>query len=84
MKEMKKLFLVIIGTICGTYANAYDFKDGKIYYNIKDNNNKTVAVTRGDTKYEGDIAIPEEATYEGTRYSVKSIEMEAFSGCSQL
>lgn len=84
MKEMKKLFLVIIGTICGVYANAYDFKDGKIYYKITDKNNKTVAVTSGDTKYDGNISIPEETSYDGVKYSVKSIEMLAFGKCDQL
>lgn len=53
------------------------FKINGYYYKIgKDN---TVSVTSGDdANYYGDIVIPSQVTYDGTTYSVTSIEKNAF------
>ena len=46
-------------------------------------NKKTASVTNG-VSYKGDIIIPASVTYDGTTYSVTSIEAYAFSGCTGL
>ncbi|MGM9841799.1 MAG: leucine-rich repeat domain-containing protein [Candidatus Limisoma sp.] len=65
---------------------AYDFKVDGIYY--KDNKDgKTVAVAKESmmgTAYVGDVVIPSEVTYNGTTYSVTSIDEEAFFRCSGM
>ena len=64
-------------------ATAHDFEVGGIYYNITDVTNKTVAVTyRGysyssySNEYTDDVVIPESVTYNGTTYSVTSIDYD--------
>ena len=58
------------------------FYSGGLYYVITDNNE--ISVTRGDSRYQGDIIIPERVTYEGISYSVTSIGGAAFEGCGSL
>ena len=55
------------------------FNVGGINYCIGKNN--TVSVKRG--KYEGDIEIPEEVSYNGTAYTVTSVGT-AFRNCTEL
>ena len=87
MKTIKHLLTALL-LLCATVATAYDFEVDGIYYNFGFTN-KTVAVTyRGSSnnseKYSGAVTIPASVTYNGTTYSVKSIERKAFSGCSNL
>ena len=90
MKKLKHLFTALLLLCCLT-ATAHDFETGGIYYNITSNTDKTVCVTyRGKSYYEysneytGSVVIPESVTYNGTTYSVTSIEDFAFFECTGL
>ena len=87
---MKKqlLLLVILLSLAGTNALAYDFAvenaDGvTIYYNYT-NNGTELEVTRGGNHYSGTVNIPETVTYMNRTRKVTSIGFEAFSGCTSL
>lgn len=58
------------------------FEVNGLYYKIGENN--TVAVTEGNTNFSGDVVIPSQVIYEGKTYSVTSIGVMAFDGCSGL
>ena len=86
---IKRLFTALL-LFCSTVAMAHDFEVDGIYYNIT-SQNKTVGVTYKGTsstqysdEYSGAVIIPENVTYNGSTYSVTSIEDEAFYGCKEL
>ena len=62
------------------------FEVDGIYYNILSEDERTVEVISGSGsgRYEGDIVIPAEVTYDGGTYSVTTIGDWAFSECSAL
>ena len=74
-------FLVIFLGNSPKSVLAYDFESGGIYYHISGDN---VSVTSGDSKYQGDIIIPNQVTYDGNAYNVTSIEDDAFLQCLSL
>ena len=91
MKNLKILFAALLLLCCVGTATAHGFEVGGVYYNITDATNKTVEVTyKGayyytySKEYTGSVVIPESVTYNGTTYSVTSIEDWAFSGCTGL
>ncbi len=72
-------------------AFAHDFEVDGIFYNITDENAKTVEMTyQGDSyssysnEYSGAVNIPSSVTYNGTTYSVTSISDNVFKGCNGL
>ena len=90
-KNYLKTLLAALLLLCSTIASAHYFEVDGIYYNITSITDKTVAVTyRGSSSYEysneysGAVTIPANVSYNGTTYSVTSIERWAFSGCSSL
>ena len=90
MKTLKHLFTALL-LLCSTVVAAHGFYVDGIYYNITDATNKKVEVTyRGNSysdysdEYTGNVVIPESVTYNGTTYSVTSIDSYAFSGCTGL
>ena len=89
MKNFKNLFTALL-LLCATAVAAHDFEAGGIYYNVLSEENKTVEVTyKGtssyeDSEYTGSVVIPESVTYNGTTYSVTSIEQWAFYNCTGL
>ena len=64
-------------------AFAYDAEIGGIYYNFS-GDEATVTMNYFGYSYEGSVIIPESVTYEGKTYSVTSIGLSAFDGCSGL
>ena len=80
---MKKLTTLLLLTLLPLMASAYDAQVDGIYYNLI-TEAKQAEVTSGDTKYTGNVTIPESFTYNGVTYSVTSIEDFAFYNCSGL
>ena len=82
-----KLTLLIVAVFTSVKVSAYDFTVDGIYYNIVSLPDLTCAVTYddvNDTKYLGDIVIPDHVTYNGRTLTVVEIGKSAFSGCSGL
>lgn len=80
---MKKLLIVIILFLLPSLVNAYDVEKKFIYYNLI-SKTQEAEVTYGDSKYGGNIEIPETITYDGITYTVTSIGQEAFRNCYSL
>ena len=88
--RMKKSFLLLSLLWGALSAWAHDAEVDGIFYNLN-NANKTATVTfRGDSyyayedEYAGDVVIPKAVTYNGITYSVTSLGVECFWGCSNL
>ena len=79
-KKLSLLFALMLSTLM---ASAYDAEVDGIYYTLI-TKAKQAEVTSGDTKYTGNVTIPESFTYNGVTYSVTSIGNEAFRSCSGL
>ncbi len=89
MKQLylKSIILAILSLWC-LKAAAYDCKVDGIYYNL-DTTAKTASVTYFNrninySTYKGAVTIPSTIKYNGTTYSVTSIGLFAFNGCSGL
>ena len=89
----KKTFTFALALFAAASTWAYDFKSGDLYYNITDEDAKTVAVTyeyyyewnsNNYSSLSGAITIPETVSYNSTTYSVTSIGDYAFQNCSAL
>ena len=83
---LKSLVLFTMLTSAAS-ASAYDLTVDGLYYNIVSFSDLTCAVTSddvNDTKYSGDIVIPEQVTYNGRTLTVTSIGSSAFEGCTGL
>ncbi len=84
---MKKILLLTLTALLTLTTTAHDFVVGGIYYNVNDTEaTVTFSGDSGDSyqKYTGNIVIPSTVTYGGSTYSVTSIGINAFSGCSGL
>lgn len=79
-----KLGLLVVSLLTVQPVFAFDFSVGGLYYNIRSERNATVGLTHGDTKYSGDVSIPETVLYNSKTYKVISIENYAFGDCSGL
>ena len=85
---MKNYFLLLTLLCLSLSARAHDAEVDGIFYNL-DAANKTATVTfKGDDpsdyEYSGDVVIPETVTYDGITYSVTSLGLGCFYGCSSL
>ena len=84
--RMKRFRIFLLVAIIGLSfsANAQGILVNGIYYNF-DSYNSTAEVTSGPTpEYAGDIVIPSAVSYDGTNYTVTSIQGGAFYGCGGL
>lgn len=81
--QLHKLVLLVVAAIFTGNAYAYDAQINGIYYNL-DTESKTASVTSGDSFYTGEMVIPVSVTHDGNAYSVTSIGLQAFYGCSEL
>ncbi len=80
----QRALLLALLAAAALHASAYDFKEGRLYYNkIEYNGNHTdyVSVTYGPTKYKGDIEIPKYIRY--TMFVIM-IDEDAFRDCINL
>ena len=84
MKNTLLRTVVILVALCiYPSIHAYDFECEGFYYDIT--SDSTVSVTyEGSTEYEyeGDIIIPEKATFNNKTYQVTEIGPLAFLGCN--
>jgi len=81
---IQKIGMVVVVLLSFLSASAYDFEVDGIYYNIVSFDNLTCSVTSGDSKYVGDITIPDKVTLKGKTLSVISISDDAFFSCDGL
>ena len=80
MKARLLTTLAALLLVLSAWANGVEI--GGINYSL-DSNKKTASVTNG-VFYKGNITIPASVTYDGTVYSVASIEAFAFWNCTGL
>lgn len=92
MKSFKN-FLFVVLTFVSMTATSHDFVCDGIYYTITSAALKTVGVSNNSNDfsinnhnyyYSGSVVIPETVKYNGTTYSVTSIEWRAFYNCIDL
>ncbi len=82
---MRKSILIFFFALLGVLsARAYDFEVDGIYYDIISGTDDQVKVTYDSPKYTGAVVIPATVEYESTTYTVTSIGIGAFMGCSSL
>lgn len=81
---MKKLLFFIMALLLTStvYAQIYQKIGGLTYALFNDNTAEVIGISSDGTK--GDIVIPSFVTYQEKRYVVRSIEGNAFHGCSGL
>lgn len=83
---MRKFLSLFLMAYMSVGAFAYSAKIDGIYYNFHNWDN-TVEVTYRDqnyNSYSGEVVVPATVEYNGTEYTVTSIDSEAFRGCSSL
>ena len=83
---MKKLLLLLVMILLPMVASAETVEIDGIWYNLV-SKTKQAEVTRNpdkQSKYTGDVIIPESVSYENMNYSVTSIGYMAFNKCSGL
>ena len=83
MKKLNLLFTALLLMCCVGNAKAEEVTIDGIKYDVI-TKAKQAKVISGDTKYQGDIVIPSEITYNNVTCSVTSIGEKAFSGCDYL
>ena len=87
-QKLFTLFLALVASVSAIYASDID-ADG-IWYDFNESNKTATVTYRGSTsfdydgEYSGSVIIPSSVTYNGTTYSVTSIEQYAFYHCSGL
>lgn len=83
-KTITRLLLAALLCIAATFNSwAYDVLLNGIYYNL---NGNEASVTRApdDAPYSGNVTIPSAINYEGSYYTVTSIEEYAFYNCVDM
>ena len=82
MKNQLLLFLCLFGI---TVSQSQTFNEGVLQYTVTDAINNHVSVNKiGSTCPTGRLWIPVTVDFNGITYAVKSIEDNAFSGCSAI
>ena len=89
MKKIIQFLILLLALMLPATSTAYSFKVGGIYYYYDILGENQVGVTDADNNwdtadYSGDVTIPETVTYNGTTYSVTTIDEGAFYKCSGL
>lgn len=83
---LRRILLAATFLLANRSSLAYDFEDAGFYYNILDEDSKTVEVTfvsypnvSGEETYTGEIVIPAQAYFDNKTYNVTQIGWSAFS-----
>ena len=88
MKKIFTLFLALVASVGIIYASNTQV-DG-IWYDFNESNKTATVTYRGNNyfsynnEYSGSVVIPPSVSYNGTTYSVTSIEYGAFMNCRSL
>lgn len=83
MKQYRAITLLLMVLLSST-SEAFDFEVDGLYYNIVNIENLTCKLTHGDTKYSGDIVVPNEVRYKNRSLYVIGIDNNAFLNCDGL
>ena len=82
---MKKLMMILCTILCANILAAQiQFTSGGLKYEVIYNSYSVRVAQQSSSAISGSVVIPSTVTYNGTTYSVTSIEGWAFSGCSGL
>lgn len=83
---LRRVLLAATFLLANLSSLAYDFEDAGFYYNLLDEDSKTVEVTfvsypnvSGEENYTGEIVIPAQAYFDNKTYDVTQIGWSAFS-----
>lgn len=83
---LRRILLAATFLLANRSSLAYDFEAAGFYYNILDEDSKTVEVTfvsypnvSGEETYTGEIVIPAQASFDNKTYDVTQIGWSAFS-----
>ncbi|MCR4922063.1 MAG: leucine-rich repeat domain-containing protein [Bacteroidaceae bacterium] len=79
-----KWLAALLLPLAAVSANAYDFVENHIYYDILDDTSVEVTYGLWNDLYSGDVVIPATTLYKNVTYNVTSIGAEAFLGCYDL
>lgn len=78
---MRKNILALLAAAIIAEANAVDFRNGKYYYEYREDNRSEAQIVSADSGYKGDLVIPETATdNKGAKLPVTGIGTWAFWG----
>lgn len=75
-------FMLYVGVAVSGWA--YDFSVDGFYYSIISEDEQTVALTKGEVLYSGDLTVPESVEYNGKVYSVVALDDNCFHFCKEL
>lgn len=84
---MKKIILILFGSLIFADSYAFDFESNGIYYNILSKKEATCEVTFKDASfnsYSGSVILPNVVEYDGKEYTICQIGTQAFSKSSNL
>ena len=83
---MKKLTLSLLALLLAcTHAMAQQFVANKLHYEVISTTDLTARLlSHQDQSLSGAVVIPSQVTYEGQRYRVTSIDVDAFAFCSKI
>ena len=81
---LKVLLVIILSTTAGVLSTHASIIVDGIRYNITSSTTVEVNGLNGGTYSSSSLIIPEAVTYNGKTYSVTSIGMQAFYGCTDL
>lgn len=85
MKQAYKglaIFIMAIAIIMNAYG--YDFEVNGIYYDYNSNDQTAIVTSSFNDKYNGNINIPDQVSYNGRTLPVLRIGDNAFWGCTEL
>lgn len=81
---MKKLLLFPISLLLAPAAQALQFEVNDITYTWGNLESSLIVTSNQNQSLSGDIVIPSCINYEGTTYTVKAVDYEAFLGCIHI
>lgn len=82
---MQRFLLLFAFLLAAVGLRAYDFKSGRIYYNVKSDGTAEVTFSSlSENNYSGDLRVPMQVLSGGRVYNVTSVGIAAFFNCPDL